>query len=87
VLVSLLSGQIQTRPDFVKVPYLVLNGEWDEDISLDQGQELASFYEGRGTLDILAEASHTGILVGAEWEEGANAINAWLGTNGFAELN
>ncbi len=87
VLVSLLSGQIQTQSDFVKVPYLVLNGDWDEDISPDQSQALAAFYEGRGTLDILAEASHTGILVGTEWEEGANAINAWLGTNGFAELN
>ena len=87
VLVSLLSGQIQTLPDFVRVPYLVLNGEWDEDISREKGQELASFYEGRGTLDILAEASHTGILVGTEWDEGANAVNAWLGTNGFAELN
>jgi pimeloyl-ACP methyl ester carboxylesterase len=85
VLVGLLSGQVQTQPDFVKVPYLVLNGESDEDISPDQGQELAAFYEGRGTLDLLPEASHTGILVGAEWEEGANAINAWLGTNGFAE--
>jgi hypothetical protein len=42
---------------------------------------------GRGTLEILVEASHTGILVGMEWEEGANAINAWLGTNGFAELD
>jgi pimeloyl-ACP methyl ester carboxylesterase len=87
VLVSLLSGQIQIQPDFVKVPYLVLNGERDEDISPDQAQELASFYEGRGTLDILAEASHNGTMVGAEWEEGANAINAWLGTNGFTELN
>jgi pimeloyl-ACP methyl ester carboxylesterase len=87
VLVSLLSGQIQTQPDFVKVPYLVLNGEWDVDISPDQGQELASFFEGRGILDILPEASHDGILVGAEWEEGANAINAWLGINGFTELN
>jgi len=87
VLVSLLSGQIQTLPDFVKVPYLVLNGAWDEDISSERGQELASFYEGQGTIDILADASHTGILVGTEWEEAANAINAWLGTNGFAELN
>jgi pimeloyl-ACP methyl ester carboxylesterase len=87
VLVSLLSGQIQTQPDFVKVPYLVLNGEWDDDISPDQGQELAAFYEGRGTLDILPEASHTGLLVGAQWDEGANAINAWLCANGFAELN
>lgn len=86
VLVSLLQSRIQIQSNFVKVPYLVLNGEWDEDISVDQGQELASFYEGRGTLDILSRASHTGVLLGVEWEEGANAINAWLGTNGFARL-
>jgi pimeloyl-ACP methyl ester carboxylesterase len=83
VLVDLLT--VQLRPDFVKVPYLVLNGELDTDISVAQGQELATFFEGRGMLDIVSAASHTGILVGSEWQEGANAINAWLGTNGFAE--
>ncbi len=86
VLVDLLSAKANTQPHFVKVPYLVLNGEHDSDISADQGQELASFYEGGGTLDIVLRASHTGILVGTEWREAANAINAWLGTHGFAEI-
>lgn len=86
VLVSLLRGRIQLRSGFVQVPYLVLNGEWDEDITADEGQELASFYEGPGTLEVLPKVSHTGVLLGQDWDEGANAINAWLGTNGFERL-
>ena len=86
VLVDLLSAKAHTQPHFVKVPYLVLNGEIDADISAEQGQQLANFYGGGGTLDIVLRASHTGILVGTEWREAANAINAWLGTNGFAEI-
>jgi pimeloyl-ACP methyl ester carboxylesterase len=82
-LVALLSGDVETKPDFVKVPYLVVNGEWDQDISPDAGRELASFYQGKGTLDIVHGVSHEGILLGVDWREGANAINAWLTTNGF----
>jgi pimeloyl-ACP methyl ester carboxylesterase len=82
-LVALLNGDVQTRPDFVKVPYLVVNGEWDEDISPDAGRELAAFYQGKGTLDIVHGVSHEGILLGVDWREGANAINAWLTNNGF----
>ncbi len=79
-LAALLNREVLTPYDFVKVPYLVLNGELDEDISAEQGKELAEFYVGQGTLDIVRGASHIGILVGSEWQEGANAIHAWLVT-------
>ena len=82
-LVALLTGEVQTKPDFVKVPYLVVNGELDDTISPEQGRELAKFYEGKGTFDLVHGVSHEGILVGIDWREGANAINSWLSTNGF----
>ena len=82
-LVALLTGDVQTKPEFVKVPYLVVNGEWDDTISPEQGRELAKFYEGAGTFDIVHGVSHEGILVGIDWREGANALNSWLSTNGF----
>jgi pimeloyl-ACP methyl ester carboxylesterase len=85
-LVALLRGDVQTKPDFVKVPYLVINGELDDKISPAQGKELATFYEGKGTPDIVHGVSHEGILLGIAWREGADAINAWLCTNGFNRL-
>jgi pimeloyl-ACP methyl ester carboxylesterase len=82
-LMALLRGEVDTKPDFVKVPYLVVNGEFDSSITPEKGKELATFYQGKGTLDIIRGVSHEGILLGMEWREGANAINAWLSTNGF----
>ncbi len=83
MLFALLHGDVQTKPDFVKVPYLVVNGELDDTISPEQGKELAAFYEGKGTLDIVRGVSHEGILLGIDWREGADAIHAWLCTNSF----
>jgi pimeloyl-ACP methyl ester carboxylesterase len=82
-LVALLRGDVQTKPDFVKVPYLVVNGELDDSITPHKGRELAAFYEGKGTFDLVRGVSHEGILVGTDWREGADSINAWLGTNQF----
>jgi pimeloyl-ACP methyl ester carboxylesterase len=82
-LVALLRGDVQTKPDFVKVPYLVVNGEFDDSIAPAQGKELAEFYDGTGTFDLVRRVSHEGILIGTDWREGADAINAWLGTNKF----
>ncbi len=83
MLFALLHGDVQTKPDFVKVPYLVVNGELDDTLSPEQGKELATFYAGTGTLDIVRGVSHEGILLGVDWREGADAIHAWLYTNGF----
>lgn len=86
ILVTLLKGEAATTSDFVKVPYLVLNGELDDSISLEESKELAGFYEGKGALDIVRGVSHEGVLVGFDWREGANAIHSWLTTNGFDNL-
>jgi pimeloyl-ACP methyl ester carboxylesterase len=83
VLVELVSPQSRAMPEHVSVPYLVLNGEWDEDISPEQGQTLAEFFCGQGTFDLIPGASHLGILVGSEWQEAANALHAWLVTHRF----
>lgn len=83
LLIALMRGEAQTTPDFVTIPYLVVNGELDSDISPAQGKELARFYRGKGTFDLVYGVSHEGILVGLDWREGANAINSWLMTNGF----
>src|SRR5579859_4264421 len=48
LLIALLRGEAQTTPDFVTVPYLVVNGELDTDIRPAQGRELAAFYQGKG---------------------------------------
>jgi len=86
LLIALLRGEAQTTPDFVTVPYLVVNGELDTDISPVQGRELAAFYRGKGTFDLVRGVSHEGILVGLDWREGANAVHSWLTTNGFDRL-
>ncbi len=86
LLIALMRGEAQTTPDFVTIPYLVVNGELDTDISPAQGKELAEFYRGKGTFDLVHGVSHEGILVGLDWREGANAINSWLTTNGFHAL-
>jgi pimeloyl-ACP methyl ester carboxylesterase len=85
-LVALLNGDVQTAPDFVEVPYLVVNGGLDDTISPLEGAELANFYKGGGTLDVVPGVSHEGILVGLDWREGANAIHSWLMTNGLDTL-
>jgi len=41
----------------------------------------AEFYEGKGTIDLMCRVSHEGILIAVDWREGADAVNAWLGTN------
>lgn len=85
-LIALLKGETGTKSDFVRAPYLVVNGELDDSISLEESKELAGYYEGKGTLDIVRGVSHEGILVGFDWREGANAIHSWLTTNGFNNL-
>jgi pimeloyl-ACP methyl ester carboxylesterase len=83
VLVELITTGSRISADFVKVPYLVLNGALDEDIAPQESAALAGFFEGPGSLEIIPGASHTGILVGTEWREAANALHAWLCTTGF----
>jgi pimeloyl-ACP methyl ester carboxylesterase len=85
VLVELVSPQSRAMPEHVSVPYLVLNGELDEDISPEQGQTLANFFRGQGAFDLIPGASHLGILVGSEWREAANALHTWLVTHRFNE--
>lgn len=85
-LVALLRGDVRTKPEFVKVPYLVVNGELDDSITPAEGKELTTFYDGKGAFDLVRGVSHEGILVGTDWREGADAINAWLGTNQFDAL-
>ncbi len=85
-LVALLKGDVQTKPEFVKMPYLVVTGERDDTISLEEGTELSTFYQGTGTLDIVRGVSHEGILVGTGWHEGADAINTWLFTHNLHKL-
>jgi pimeloyl-ACP methyl ester carboxylesterase len=85
ILIELVSPQNRVMPEHVRVPYLVLNGALDEDISPEQGRTLAEFFHGQGTFDLIPGASHLGILVGSEWQEAANALNAWLVTHRFNE--
>lgn len=82
-VLALLRGAYRSPYNAIKLPYLVLNGEQDEAITAQEGAELASVYQGPGTLKIVPGASHEGILAGIYWREAANELNAWLQTYDF----
>lgn len=82
-VLALLRGAYRSPYNAIKLPYLVLNGENDEAISAQDGAELASVYQGPGTLRIVSGASHEGILAGSYWRQAANELNAWLQTYNF----
>lgn len=75
---TLLRGELDLSYVALRAPYLVLNGEKDTEITRADGEELAKIYEGQGTLEIIPDASHEGILVGFYWRNAANALNYWL---------
>jgi pimeloyl-ACP methyl ester carboxylesterase len=77
-VLALLRGAYRSPYNAIKVPYLVLNGEKDQTITAQEGAELASVYEGPGTLKVVPNASHEGIVAGIYWREAANQLNAWL---------
>jgi pimeloyl-ACP methyl ester carboxylesterase len=82
-VLALLRGAYTSPYNAIQVPYLVLNGGKDDAITRQEGAELASVYQGPGTLKIVPAASHEGILAGAYWREAANELNAWLQTYDF----
>ncbi len=82
---ALLNGEFNIPYLAIQVPYLVLNGELDSEITKEEGAELARIYSGKGRLELIPGASHEGILAGYRWREAANALNYWLQTYHFHE--
>lgn len=82
-VLALLRGAYRSPYNAIQVPYLVLNGEQDEAIAGQESRELASIYQGPGTLKIIPGAGHEGILAGTYWREAANELNTWLQTYNF----
>lgn len=80
---ALLNGEFKIPYLAIQVPYLVLNGERDQEITEEDGVELAKIYAGKGTFNLIPGASHEGILAGHEWRSAANTLNYWLQTNHF----
>lgn len=80
---SLLNGEFKIPYFAIQVPYLVLNGERDTEISQAEGAEFAKIYSGEGSLERIAGASHEGILVGFYWREAANRLSYWLQRHHF----
>jgi len=77
-ILALLNGEFKIPYLALQVPYLVLNGELDPEISRDDGAELAKIYSGEGTFQPIPGAGHEGILAGYEWRHAANVLNFWL---------
>lgn len=82
-VLTLLRGSNELNYEAVPVPYLVLNGEQDDQISQDEGVILAQVYRGPGTYQQVPGATHEGMLLGIYWRNAANALNVWLQTYGF----
>ena len=82
-ILALLNGEIKIPYLAIQVPYLVLNGELDREISEEDGAELAKIYSGKGTFERIADASHEGVLAGIHWRHAANRLNYWLQIHHF----
>jgi pimeloyl-ACP methyl ester carboxylesterase len=82
-VLALLNGEFKISYWAIRVPYLVLNGELDTEISEADGVELAKIYSGKGTFERIADASHEGILAGIHWRQAATRLNYWLQMHHF----
>lgn len=84
---ALLNGEFKLPYEAIRVPYLVLNGEQDTEISEEDCIELAKIYSGKGTFDRISGVSHEGILAGFYWRDAATRLSYWLQTHHFDQFN